>query len=61
VLHLTVGDNTLVAEVDTAQIGSLQVGQPLALGVQTDRLHLFDTDDKTVLSTQRAAAQPVSR
>jgi multiple sugar transport system ATP-binding protein len=61
VLHLTVGEHTLVAEVDTAQIGGLQVGQPLALGVQTDRLHLFDAADNTVLSTQRAAAQPVSR
>jgi multiple sugar transport system ATP-binding protein len=59
-LHLTAGDHTLVAEVDTAQIGGLTVGQTLAMGVQTDRLHLFDgTTDETVLSTQRATPQPV--
>jgi multiple sugar transport system ATP-binding protein len=61
-LHVTVGTHTLVAEVDTAQIGGLQVGQTLALGVQTDRLHLFDAaTDKTIVSTQRAQPQPVGR
>jgi multiple sugar transport system ATP-binding protein len=61
-LHVTVGEHTLVAEVDTAQIGNLQAGQSLALGVQTDRVHLFDAaTDKTLISTQRAAPQPVGR
>ncbi|MBC7545143.1 MAG: sn-glycerol-3-phosphate ABC transporter ATP-binding protein UgpC [Candidatus Sericytochromatia bacterium] len=62
VLHLTAAGNTLVAEVDTALISDLRIGQTLALGVQTDRLHLFDAvSDITVLSTQRAFPQAVGR